>query len=224
MKITHIAHCGFLIETENEYLLFDYYKGEIPKMSEDKPLYVFASHFHKDHYNPKIFKYENASFILSSEITDFPKELNVISVSADNTYNLSDSLSVKTFDSTDCGVAFLVFSNGKTVYHGGDLNLWLWDTDTDTEKEKMESKFKSETEKIKSYKIDLAFLHLDPRQEEYASLGLLYFNEKVNPQKIFPMHFWGKYKYTKREIEEGSLSKIKEKIFIPDKDNNIFYL
>ena len=224
MKITHIAHCGFLIETENEYLLFDYYKGEIPEILNNKPLYIFESHFHKDHFNPKVLSYENAVFLLSSEITDFPKELKVISVSPDNTYNLSENLSVKTFDSTDIGVSFLVFTKEKTIFHGGDLNLWLWETDTIEEKEKMEIKFKSEIEKIKNHKIDLAFLHLDPRQEEYAPLGLLYFNEKANPEKIFPMHFWGKYKYVKREIDEGALSNLKEKLFIPDKENNVFYL
>ena len=43
MKITYIHHSAFLVETESVYLLFDYFQGNLPELSEKKPLYVFAT-------------------------------------------------------------------------------------------------------------------------------------------------------------------------------------
>ena len=51
MKITYIHHSAFLVETESAYLLFDYFQGKLPEFSEEKPLYVFASHRHPDHFS-----------------------------------------------------------------------------------------------------------------------------------------------------------------------------
>ena len=51
MKITYIHHSAFLVETESVYLLFDYFQGNLPELSEKKPLYVFASHRHPDHFS-----------------------------------------------------------------------------------------------------------------------------------------------------------------------------
>ena len=57
MKITYINHSGFLVETENCYYVFDYYKGEMPRLDKSKEVVVFCSHFHQDHFNPKIFEF-----------------------------------------------------------------------------------------------------------------------------------------------------------------------
>lgn len=50
MKITYIHHSAFLAETEHACLLFDYFKGSLPKLPEGKRLYIFASHRHPDHF------------------------------------------------------------------------------------------------------------------------------------------------------------------------------
>ena len=55
MKIIYIAHSGFLLDTGNAYFLFDYYKGMLPAIDKDKPLVVFVSHKHQDHFTPQIF-------------------------------------------------------------------------------------------------------------------------------------------------------------------------
>ena len=55
MRVTFIGHSGFLVETATAYFLFDYFHGGIPALDRDKPLVVFASHKHRDHYNPEIF-------------------------------------------------------------------------------------------------------------------------------------------------------------------------
>ncbi len=56
MKVTYIHHSSFLVETDENYFLFDYFEGELPEFKEDKPLLVFASHRHGDHFSPVIFE------------------------------------------------------------------------------------------------------------------------------------------------------------------------
>lgn len=54
MNITYIYHSCFLVETAECYYLFDYYKGDLPALDADKPVLVFVSHSHQDHYNPAV--------------------------------------------------------------------------------------------------------------------------------------------------------------------------
>lgn len=56
MKVSHIYHSGILAETEACYYLFDYYKGVLPSLDTRKPVLVFASHSHPDHYAPVVFQ------------------------------------------------------------------------------------------------------------------------------------------------------------------------
>lgn len=37
MNISYITHSCFLVELDSCYLLFDYYRGTLPRMKEDKP-------------------------------------------------------------------------------------------------------------------------------------------------------------------------------------------
>ena len=60
MRLTYIFHSGFVIETPSCILIFDYWldpTGVIPKaLSTQKPVYVFASHFHEEHFTKEILK------------------------------------------------------------------------------------------------------------------------------------------------------------------------
>ena len=56
MKITYIGHSGFAVELAGCALLFDYYEGTLPAFNSEKPLYVFSSHAHRDHFNFDIFR------------------------------------------------------------------------------------------------------------------------------------------------------------------------
>ena len=48
MNIRYLKHSGVLIETKTARYLFDYIGGDIPR--SEKPLYIFVSHSHPDHY------------------------------------------------------------------------------------------------------------------------------------------------------------------------------
>ena len=73
MTVYFIYHSSFLVETEEAYLLFDYFKGDIPVLDSRKPLFVFASHRHPDHFSEEIFRLpagegRKVTYILSDDI------------------------------------------------------------------------------------------------------------------------------------------------------------
>ena len=70
MKITYLYNSGFIVELEKHILLFDYFKGKLPKLDPNKALYVFVSHLHYDHYNPVIYDLDhpNITYIIDHEI------------------------------------------------------------------------------------------------------------------------------------------------------------
>ena len=37
LTVTYIKHSGFLIETANSYLLFDYWQGKLPELQYEEP-------------------------------------------------------------------------------------------------------------------------------------------------------------------------------------------
>lgn len=91
MHIQYLGHSGFLIELENCYLIFDYWKGKVPKLNEEKPLFVFVSHRHHDHYSRKIWEFRNrngeTTYILAKEIPFSKKqqiELGLLTVEVEN--------------------------------------------------------------------------------------------------------------------------------------------
>ena len=72
MQVTYIYNSGFLVELDKHILLFDYYQGTIPPLNQNKPLYVFVSHFHHDHYNPAIYQinHPKITYIIDRKINN----------------------------------------------------------------------------------------------------------------------------------------------------------
>ena len=71
MKVTFIGHSSFFIEWPECIWLFDYYEGTLPGIPEDKPLFIFVSHFHADHFNSAIFRLQapaGTHYILSHDV------------------------------------------------------------------------------------------------------------------------------------------------------------
>lgn len=211
MEITYIGHSGFLIEWESCYWLFDYYKGDLPEMDTEKTIFVFASHKHEDHFNPEILKlydkYQDTQYVLSSDIKilkeKFPgREISdaisdqIISVKPSSRYELFDKnneiIILNTLKSTDCGVAFLLQYQGKTIYHAGDLNLWVWKEESKQYNNNMTAMFHKVMKDLKDIPIDIAFAPLDSRQEEWYYMGLEEFLNIAKVKYVFPMHFWDK--------------------------------
>lgn len=227
MRVTYIGHSGFLVETEEVYLLFDciavgeneqenelldYSTGKMPQLDAEKELVVFVSHRHEDHYSHDIWKlkdqYPYVKYVISKDIPfstkvrarrgitdeDLP---NILRVFANEEHELplrqGGVLKIESFLSTDIGVAYYVTINGHTIYHAGDLNLWLWEEEGEAYNKDMSNRFYKELEHLRGRKTDVAFLLLDPRQEDDAYKGMDAYLSAMDVKYAFPMHFWKQY-------------------------------
>lgn len=206
MKITYIGHSGFAVELAGCALLFDYFEGAMPSFAPEKPLYVFASHAHRDHFNFDIFKlsglHPDVTYILSRDIrrkwsaSGFARrgvpqtaQEALVFLGAHEQKRLG-TLCVETLDSTDAGVAFLVSAEGKTIFHAGDLNDWVWEEESPEENRAMTARFRTEVARLAGRHIDAAFLVLDLRQEADFACGFDYFMRHTETARAYPMHFW----------------------------------
>lgn len=205
MKVTYIQHSSFLVELESCYLLFDYFQGEIPALDAGKELYVFVSHRHGDHFSPVIFdlagKYPDVQYVISDDIWQrrVPEELyGQIVFMGSGEEKTVGMIHVKTYRSTDEGVAFLLEADGVSIYHAGDLNHWYWKGEDKSWNHQMGKKYHEELENMRGQKVDLAFLPVDSRLEEYYCLGADEFMKAIGAKVVFPMHFWGDYGVGKR--------------------------
>jgi len=205
VKITCLGHSGFVVETEKFNFVFDYYKGEIPDLSQRKETFVFISHRHYDHMNTDVFalskNMKRVKYILSSDIpTAILEEHGVrdyIMVSPGKRLQLETGrgrLKIRTIPSTDAGVAFIVSTKNETLFHAGDLNLWLWDGMSEEEVYNMTAAYKEYTSVLRKYQIDVAFLTLDNRQKQYAFLNIDYFMRRFKIAHCIPMHYSGSTK------------------------------
>ncbi|AEV29286.1 putative Zn-dependent hydrolase of beta-lactamase fold protein [Sphaerochaeta pleomorpha str. Grapes] len=199
MKITYIHHSSFLLETDTAYLLFDYFEGELPPIGKDKPLFVFASHRHADHFSAVVFTlfadHPKVSYLLSSDISAKKVPESVLGkthfLNMHEVYTIGD-LTIETLRSTDEGVAFLVKLEGKHIYHAGDLNHWFWKGEDKGWNNQMALAYRSEIARLPSA-LDIAFVPVDPRLEESFDLGAKELLENRRIGYLFPMHFWNDF-------------------------------
>ena len=198
-SVTYIEHSGVMVELDDRAFLFDYFRGDIPKT--DKPLYIFSSHRHRDHFNKAIMDMGCEKLILSNDIRAVPTE-NTIKLGANKNIE-TDGMKIRTLRSTDEGVAFIVEYKGKTIYHAGDLNDWYWKGESDDLNAKMTKSYRDII--LKGFsdiaKVDIAFLPVDPRQEEYCGCGADFFLDNVKAEHIFPIHFWGDHNAVGKYIQ-----------------------
>ena len=158
MKLSYIFHSGFVLETEQSILVFDYWMDPSGVMDgvlrSEKPMYVFSSHFHEDHFTKEIFEWKkqkpNITYILSKDIYKHrraSKEDADVWLAKGGTWS-DDTISVWALGSTDSGVSWIVEMEDnaikreqsqacldsaereqarpkvKRIFHAGDLNNW----------------------------------------------------------------------------------------------------
>ena len=200
LDIVYLGHSGFFAETESAMLLFDAYRADlsfIEGKQDEKPLFVFVSHAHSDHFDPKIFTlpavHSRTEYLLSFDTAGnpaIPKDALVRYLSADERCEIAGLGAVRTLASTDEGVAFLVKTPEATLFHAGDLHWWDWpgeDADWLVEQERV---FRGELMKLADERIDAAFVVLDDRLGENYAKGLELFLTLCRAKYVFPMHFW----------------------------------
>ena len=198
IRATFLAHSGFLVELPSVAFLFDWWKGELPPLPE-KPLLVFASHAHDDHFNPQIFSLDGR-FILGHDIPadSIPQGADTLFMHPGETAEPLPGVIVETLKSTDEGVAFLVTAGGQTVFHAGDLNWWHWEGEPDPWNPDMAKAFQAYAEPLRGRQLDLAMLPLDPRLNEDGFRGPKHFLEIADIRRWIPMHQWKKFGFTEQ--------------------------
>ena len=193
-EITYLSNSGFTIETQNTFIIIDYYTSSYPiplDKYKSKNIYVLVSHNHADHYTKRIYDWNeeyNVRYILHDDI-NAPKDINPDYVIEDKIYHIDKTLQVETFGSTDKGVSFLIYVDELILFHSGDLNWWKWNSDSKDAQHHEEVSYKKEIKKLIGNKINIAFVPVDPRLEDNYDLGVKYFANKINAQVIIPMHF-----------------------------------
>lgn len=225
LMVTYLHHSGFMVRSSDKLLLFDFY-GD-PQKPEDgqknitcvtdairdpavRHVYVFASHNHRDHFDPVILTFDRCdkpvTWLFSSDITVRQKKPNLYLLDPDEHAEIDD-LSIRTFASTDEGIAFLLSVDDIHLFHAGDLNWWYWyDESTAEECAEYERDFKKIMARVETCPVDVAFFPVDPRLKAYAYHGGAYFIDKLKPAFFFPMHFSYAYETTDRFKDQMSRS------------------
>lgn len=229
MTVTFIAHSAFLVEWDRFYTLFDYvyhedYTAPLPPLDPAKPLLVFASHAHEDHFDGRVFglleQYPLTQFYLSHDIRMAERYRKRMGISdeafarctrlrADEVLLTSaggEELSIRTVRSTDIGCAYLLCSEGKLVYHAGDLNWWHWESEGTAYCGTMAANYRRAMERLRdavrdeaadaglTEELTAAMVPLDPRLGEAAEgMGIEGLMKYVPTRTVFPMHLWKKY-------------------------------
>ncbi|WIW71216.1 MBL fold metallo-hydrolase [Anaerosinus gibii] len=200
MEITYLDNSGFVVKIGNTALLFDYYRDENHCLSsvlaDCNKVYIFSSHVHHDHFNPKIVEMADsvAKYFLSFDIKPAAKSLlsseKVIYLNPYETVKEMD-IKVSSYGSTDEGISFYVEFEGWRIFHAGDLNWWHWDGDTETNNKFARNRFAKEMKHLTGLVSDVAFFPIDSRLGEYCALGVKEFCDHTMVRQLIAMHTQG---------------------------------
>ena len=216
MKLTYIFHSGFVLETGQSIQIFDYWRDPSGVMEgvlkSDKPLYVFSSHFHEDHFTREIFEWKkqkpNITYILSKDILRHrrtSKEEADVWLAKGGLWS-DDRISVKALGSTDSGVSWIVETKGKSIFHAGDLNNWYArflpdavpgktiyseEFEEDIDPIAHEKQYLGELKEIRKVAdgFDLVMFPIDGRIGNGYTLGGRQFIDRFKVGMFVPMHF-----------------------------------
>lgn len=208
MILNYIYHSGFAIEADGVTIIIDYYKdscetelnqGIVHQQLLHRPgkLYVLATHFHPDHFNPHILTWKDQQpdiqYIFSKDILKAKRAMagDATYIDKGDTYQ-DDTLSIEAFGSTDAGVSFLIRLQGTTIFHAGDLNNWHWNQEATPQYiAKAEGDYAAELKYLKQRvkEIDLVMFPVDPRLGKDYMKGAKQFIEQIKTTIFVPMHF-----------------------------------
>lgn len=216
MKLTYIFHSGFVLECDLAILIFDFWHDPNNVIDDlilsKKPIYVFASHFHEDHFNSKIFSWKsknsNIKYLLSKDIL---RHRRAKKEDADFWFGkganyFDENIKVWATGSTDIGVSWVVEIMGKKIFHAGDLNNWyarflsqenppesIFSMEFGIEVHPIEEEKKylgqlKDIQKI-SKNFDIVMFPVDGRIGNGYTLGARQFIERFKVGFFVPMHF-----------------------------------
>ena len=216
MQLIYIFHSGFVLETDRCILVFDYWMdpaGVMPRLLRSpKPMYVFSSHFHEDHFNRDIFSWRtvktNLRYILSKDILKHRRaQKDEADAWLGKGATWADELvRVTATGSTDSGVSWVIETGGKRIFHAGDLNNWYArfltddyhggtvyspDFGMDIDPLKEEKRYLGELKDIRKLtdRFDVVMFPVDGRIGNGYTRGARQFLDMFRTGLFVPMHF-----------------------------------
>ena len=209
MELYFLSNSGFALLLDKSMLVFDYFRdvpangqrcltGGVMGKSElacKQRVYVFASHMHPDHFNPRIFAWqeekEDICYLLDEGIRPKAQPAkHAVFLKKGDVYQ-DEQLLARAFGSTDIGISFYLEIEGLKLFHAGDLNLWHWKDEADSRYvQQARQAFFEEMQEIRDAigELDLAFFPVDARMGSEYDEGALYFVETMKPKVLIPMH------------------------------------
>lgn len=210
MQAVYLNHSGFALLGEQITIIVDYFKGLEQEgdtqalrkelFEREGAFYVLSTHFHPDHFNPEVLTWkeerEDIVYLFSRDILKRRKAKaeDAVFLRKEEVFK-DEQIEVKTFGSTDVGGSFYIQTEGKHIFHAGDLNNWHWkDESTEKEVKHAEKAFLKELELIHltTDQFDLAMFPVDPRLGTDFARGAEQFVEQFKVDTLLPMHFWDK--------------------------------
>jgi ankyrin repeat protein/L-ascorbate metabolism protein UlaG (beta-lactamase superfamily) len=197
--VVHTGHSGWVIETANNVLIFDYWQdGRAPDSPTllngcinpaelaGKKVTAFVSHtVHPDHYNKKNFAWskeiKDLTWVFGQRPADTTVTVEIIDPRQTKTVN---GMEITAALSTDAGVAFLVTVDGLTIMHSGDLH---------NRDANVDGVYAGEIEFLagRGRKIDMAFFPVSGcgfGDREIMKKGVWWGIDKLDPACVFWMH------------------------------------
>ncbi len=201
MDIFYLLNSGFMVQDGKTLFVFDDYEdpAEIVNAAYDKGdferLYIFVTHAHFDHFGTHIRAYapKTTRYIFSSDVkrTKRVKIFPTSKITYMKRYTewTDDFIKVRSYDSTDVGISFLVQTpSGKKIYHAGDFNWWHWADDTPDNLELAEKVFKRQMKRLDGMEADVAFFPIDGRLGDLQEKGAIEFVARTNLKSFVAMH------------------------------------
>lgn len=203
-KITYLDHSGFMIETPDVLMVFDYYRDPAHKVvktlerNPELPVVFFVSHRHRDHFSHEIWNLaqnHKRLYIVSNDVVDkdihFDMPINWMSP-GDSLENQLGGISVKAFGTTGKGCSFAVTTkDGRHIFHAGELGEPLSHSDgSPRDAACLASKFETAIGRIAAAEIpfDLAMMSVDTTDGPEFALDAAKFLEKVSVKTFVPYH------------------------------------
>lgn len=189
VKVEYLHHSGYVVETADSVLIFDFVDGFLPRkyLAAKKNVVFFASHSHEGHYHPRIFNYGKQ--VVVSDDVPIPVGHKAIVVKPGDSLIVS-GLKIDVFGSTELGVSFYTQTKDISVFHAGDFNYWHWKHETsDEEVELSRLMFLNIIEDLQGKDVDIALFPVDPRMGKGYDEGARIFVERIKPKWFFPMHY-----------------------------------
>ncbi len=196
-RIFFLGHSGFLMELSDCVLIFDAYKDPAHVtekfLNGEKPVYVFVSHEHGDHFNPKIYRWVDqvAGYFVHRDCAPH-QALPQVHLMEPGDECSTEKFSVHMYGSTDAGGSFFLRHGDRTIFHAGDLNWWHWAGENDEENEDARAMYFQELERMRGLSADVAFFPVDARQEVAREWGVREFLAQVPVKELLvAMHAFG---------------------------------